>query len=85
MNTDQTKAEQNFITCATNMHKFMHEYSLISSGDFDEIGHTAMKHPILCVILWYVFYIRFVYASLSEYRVTRYALLLYTGDNTGGR
>ena len=46
MNTDQTKAEQNFITCATSMQKFMHEYALISSGEFDEIGHTAMKHPV---------------------------------------
>ena len=46
MNTDQTKAEQNFITCATSMQKFMHENALIFSGEFDEIGHTAMKHPV---------------------------------------
>ena len=24
----------------------MHEYALLSSGEFDEIGHTAMKHPV---------------------------------------
>ena len=50
MNTEKTKAEQNFITCATNMQKFMHEYALISSGEFDEIGHTAMKHPVLYMV-----------------------------------
>ena len=46
MNPDQTNTEQNFITCATKMQKFMHEYALISSGEFDEIGHMAMKHPV---------------------------------------
>ena len=46
MNTDRTKAEQNFKTCATNMRKFVHEYALILLGEFDEIGHTAMKHPV---------------------------------------
>ena len=46
MNADQTKAEQNFITCETSKEKFMHEYALISPGEFEEIGHTAMKHPV---------------------------------------
>ena len=46
MNTDQTKAEQNFITCATNMRKFVHEYALILLGEFDKIGHTDMKQPV---------------------------------------
>ena len=47
MNPDQTKAEQNVITCAANMQKFMHEYALISPGEFDKIGHMAMKHLVL--------------------------------------
>ena len=46
MNTDRAKAEQNFITCATNMRKFVHEYALILLGESDEIGHMAMKHPV---------------------------------------
>ena len=28
------------------MQKLVHEYALILLGEFDEIGHTAMKHPV---------------------------------------
>ena len=28
------------------MRKFVQKYALISSEELDEIGHTAIKHPV---------------------------------------
>ena len=34
------------------MQKFVHEYALMTSGEFDEIGHTAMKHPVFYLYIY---------------------------------
>ena len=51
MYTNKTKTEQNFIKLSAYRWKSIHKYPLRFKSEIEQIGHTAIKHPVG----WYFF------------------------------